>query len=534
MMLALRAQNSSMKNFARKLSWLSALAASSFVTLALHAALFDEADLSTPRRAAGSFMQATSRDDWEAARAMLDAPQSTPAQREHATALARQLAYLLSHTLSFDLERISDEPAGKPEDGADLEQIAAIRLEGRKTGVVLRRQALPPRRWVVAAPTLAQVPALYQEHGPSRLESSMPLVLRRAFFGAMQRWQWLGLAAAIAFAVGLGRVLEYLSGRVLVPLTKKTRALWDDEMVGALRSPVRLFLSVLVFAPLAHALGLPAGVRLVCIRIASTLFVAAIAWMAIRVVGVVSNLIERRASQDSRQGPHLRGVQTQVRVLRRVLSSVLAVCAGAVVLMQFDGVRSAGVSLLASAGVAGLVLGLAAQRTLGSLFAGIQLSITQPIRIGDDVVIEGEFGTIEEITLTYVVVKIWDERRLVVPMNRFLEFPFQNWTKVSSELHGTVMLQVAFNVSVAGVRRKLDELLAHHPLWDRRTKAVHVTEARDKIQELRILVSAANSADLFNLRADLREKLVAWLALPGADGQAPRARVESGKTLASP
>jgi small-conductance mechanosensitive channel len=205
-------------------------------------------------------------------------------------------------------------------------------------------------------------------------------------------------------------------------------------------------------------------------------------------------------------------------------------------LLQFEVVRSIGLSLLASAGVAGIVLGLAAQRTLGSLFAGIQLSITQPIRIGDDVIIEGEFGTIEEITLTYVVVKVWDERRLIVPMSRFLEQPFQNWTKVASELHGTVMLYTDFTLPVDLLRREVERLLENHPLWDRRTKAVHVTDAKERTLEVRVLVSAANGGNLFNLRAELREKLVAWLArteggryLPGTRMREEAADARSGR-----
>jgi small-conductance mechanosensitive channel len=197
---------------------------------------------------------------------------------------------------------------------------------------------------------------------------------------------------------------------------------------------------------------------------------------------------------------------------------VLIVCTGAIMLMQFEVVRNVGVSLLASAGVAGIVLGLAAQRTLGSLFAGIQLSITQPIRMGDEIFIENESGTIEEITLTYVVVKIWDERRLIVPMSRFLEQPFQNWTKVSSELHGTVMLQADWKTPIDELRAEVARLLKGNPLWDGRSEAVHVTDAKAGTIEVRVLVSAANATKLFELRAQLRERLVAWLARRSAQG----------------
>jgi small-conductance mechanosensitive channel len=161
--------------------------------------------------------------------------------------------------------------------------------------------------------------------------------------------------------------------------------------------------------------------------------------------------------------------------------------------------------------MAGIVLGLAAQRTLGSLLAGIQISISQPIRIGDEVIVEGEFGVIEEITLTYVVVKVWDERRMIVPIMRFLEQPFQNWTKVSPELHGTVMLYTNFTLPVDELRRELDRQLEANEAWDGRTKTVAVTDLQENAMVIRVLVSAANAGTLFGLRCQLREGLTAWL-----------------------
>jgi small-conductance mechanosensitive channel len=377
-----------------------------------------------------------------------------------------------------------------------------------------RRLKSQAPRWGFSSGTLAGVPELYTEHGPSPLEPYLPPALKRDMLG-MARWQWLGIVVAIVLALLGGRALAYTMGRMSAHMAARTRASWDDELVVALRSPAHLLFSVFTFGPLIWLLALPGGARLACGRVASTLGFAAIAWSAIRILGVVSKVVEGRALKaEGGSGTTLwtRGVRTQVRVLRRVVTLLLVVCSGAVMLMQFEVVRSAGVSLLASAGLAGVVLGLAAQRTLSSLFAGIQLTITQPIRMGDEIVIENESGIIEEITLTYVVVRIWDERRLIVPMSRFLEHPFQNWTKISSELHGTVMLHASWKVSVDALRAELDRLLKDNPLWDGRTKVVHVTDARDRSIELRVLVSASNAKRLFELRAELRERLVAWLA----------------------
>jgi small-conductance mechanosensitive channel len=480
----------------------------------------DGLDLTTPRRAAAAFVEAARRGDWERASSVLEGGASAVgAKRERTIELSKQLAHLLSWTISFDLDAISDTPEGSPEDGANVEQVASPRLHGSPTPILLRRLKAP-ERWVFSAGTLTRVPELYAAHGPSPIEAYLPPVLLRRTLG-MAWWQWLGMLGAVVIAFAGGRLLAFLTTRVGARLAARTRVPWDDELVLALRSPGRLFFSVFVFVPLVPFLVLPATARLVCWRVATTLGLTALAWSAIRVVGVVSGMVEGRAlSAASGSYPELRtrGVQTQVRVLRRVVTLVLIVCTGAVMLMQFEVVRNVGVSLLASAGVAGIVLGLAAQRTLGSLFAGIQLSITQPIRMGDEIFIENESGTIEEITLTYVVVKIWDERRLIVPMSRFLEQPFQNWTKVSSELHGTVILQADWKTPIDELRAEVARLLEGNPLWDGRSEAVHVTDTKAGMMEVRVLVSAANAAKLFELRAQLRERLVAWLARRSVQG----------------
>jgi small-conductance mechanosensitive channel len=478
------------------------------------AAPADDSERNTPRRATAAFLAAAERADQPAILAALEVPAHASAERKSKAAeLGRQLASVLSKSPAFDLDAISDEPTGTPADGADSERIAVLRTREREVPIVLERSKLLVGDWVFSPGTQARVPELYARYGPSPLEAHVPRGLRREVFGVAY-WQWLGLLVAVAAGALIGRAVAYVLNRLSHRLAVRTRMLWDDELVHALHPPVRLFLSVLAFVPFAHALSLPGAARLVCIRAARTLVIVALAWAAIRIARVISNLVERRAIHSAEGDATLsaRAARTQVRVLRRVINVIIAVCAGAVVLLQFEVIRSVGVSLLASAGVAGLVIGLAAQRTLGSIVAGIQLSITQPIRIGDDVIVESEFGTIEEITLTYVVVRVWDERRLIVPMTRFLEQPFQNWTKVSSQLHGTVLLYADFTLPVDALRAELERLLEGNPRWDRRTRAVHVTEARERTLEIRVLVSAQDGGKLFDLRSELREKLIAWLA----------------------
>ena len=180
----------------------------------------------------------------------------------------------------------------------------------------------------------------------------------------------------------------------------------------------------------------------------------------------------------------------------------------------------------ASAGIAGVVLGLAAQKSIAGLLAGIQLSITQPIRISDTVIVEGEWGTIEEINLTYVVLKVWDQRRLVVPIATFLEKPFQNWTRTTTELLGTVYFYADYRLPIDAVREELDRILEGNPKWDERVKNVLVTEVTDRAVQVRALVSARNASDHWDLRCEVREKLVAWLRAHEGGRYLPRMRVE--------
>jgi small-conductance mechanosensitive channel len=180
--------------------------------------------------------------------------------------------------------------------------------------------------------------------------------------------------------------------------------------------------------------------------------------------------------------------------------------------MSFDAVRQYGVSLFASAGVAGLAIGLAARPLLSNLIAGVQIAITQPIRIQDSVIVEGEYGTIEEINSTYVVVQLWDWRRLILPLNYFIEKPFQNWSRDSESIIGSVMIHVDYCADVPAIRRKLEQLVKTMPLWDGKVVNLQVSEATETSMQLRILVSARTAASAWDLRCLVREALIAFVS----------------------
>lgn len=253
--------------------------------------------------------------------------------------------------------------------------------------------------------------------------------------------------------------------------------------------------------------------------------IAVVAYLLIRALYGVEDLITSRLGIDQPDNLEARKAQTQIRLLRSVLTSFIAFAAVISVLLFLPGFRQVGAGLLASAGIAGIVLGISAQKALGNLLAGFQIAITQPIRLDDVVVVEGEWGRVEEISLTYVVVCIWDERRLILPISYFLEKPFTNWTRRSSEILGTVFLHMDYRVPIAALRSELDRVLEETDLWDGRVKGLVVTDSKEETLQLRALVSAADAGRAWNLRCHVREKLVTFLQQNYPDSL-PRIRAE--------
>ncbi|HVJ92128.1 MAG TPA: mechanosensitive ion channel domain-containing protein [Labilithrix sp.] len=491
----------------------------------------EDVDQSTPRRALTAFMTAARAKDYSRAARLLDLTSLSPQIRdERGQLLAAQLSRVLEMKSWVEPELLSDQPEGNLSDGTDTERVGVVSVSGADVPILLSRST--EGRWSVSATTLARVPHMYEMTAPGFIEARVPAAFHRKVWG-VAAWQWLGLLIALATSFAIGRIGAVVAGTLANRLASKTVVEWDNELAEALRRPARFFFALLAFNQADAVLALSPEASEVLARLVSVVTIGVVAWALVGIVEVVSGVVERRAMAmgESLGDAELRsrGVKTQVRVLRRVANVALGILALALMLTQFEVVRSIGVSLLASAGVAGVVLGFAAQRTIGSLLAGLQLSFTQPIRIGDVVIVEKEWGTIEEITLTFVIVRIWDERRLIIPMTRFLEQPFENWTKVSPQLHGTVFFHVDFRLPIDDLRRELDRIVEGNPLWDGRTKSVCVTNAMDRTLEVRALVSAANSGDLWNLRVEVRERIVAWLQKHEGGRYLPVFRVEGDR-----
>ncbi|MDC3958459.1 mechanosensitive ion channel family protein [Polyangium jinanense] len=335
---------------------------------------------------------------------------------------------------------------------------------------------------------------------------------------------WQGLVLLVAPVVGW--ICGTAGVRLLAKLASRTDSRKDDRLVAAFRGPCRLILAVLFVRAGAAAFEPTAETEAWLGRILSPLLVIGCAWAADRALGVGVAEIGDRYEASKLDAVSARAARTRLSILRQVASVLLALVAAALVLLQFDLVRQVGVSLLASAGIAGVVLGFAAQRTLATILAGLQISIAQPVRIGDEVVIEGEWGTVEEITLTFVVVRIWDQRRLVLPISHFLDKPFQNWTRSSSELLGTVFLHVDYMAPIDVLREEVRRACEEDPDWDGKVAGLVVVDALETTVKLRALVSAASSGKLWDLRCRVRERLVR--RLQGLDGgrYLPRGRFE--------
>lgn len=337
---------------------------------------------------------------------------------------------------------------------------------------------------------------------------------------------WPGLAVACVIAVVLAVVVTAIVGVVLRAVAR--RRTWPELLVRHARVPFRLFLLVVaLWIAIAVALppDVPPGWRS---GIHHTMLILAIVtgvWFAAALMVFVEDLGLARYRLDVPDNRYARKVRTQVLILRR-LTVVAAVVVGVgAVLLTFPALQAAGASILASAGVIGIIAGVAAQSSLANLFAGIQLAFSDAIRLDDVVVVEQQWGTIEEITLTYVVVHVWDDRRLVLPSTYFTTKPFENWTRQHSELLGSVEFDLDWRVSPGGMRAELNRILATTDLWDGRTGVLQVTDAIAGWVRVRILVTAKDAPTLFDLRCLVRERLVDWMQRY-SPASLPRTRVE--------
>lgn len=325
--------------------------------------------------------------------------------------------------------------------------------------------------------------------------------------------------------LALGLVLKWFIFTLLATYGRREDSLLARSVRKHLGATSTLFFPVLVLSLVLPLVPLPPKPFEVLRRFIEFVLILSFAWGLIKTLDVAQDLVQQHYQLNGADNLRVRKLFTQLQFIKKILASLVAFIAVGLVLMSFETVRRLGTGLLTSAGIASVIVGFAAQRSISNLLAGFQIAFTQPIRIDDVLVVEGEWGRVEEITFTYVVLSIWDERRLVLPLNYFIEKPFQNWTRNSARLTGAVFLQTDYTVPIEALRAELRRLLEASPLWDQRVCVLQVTDSKERTLELRALVSAANASALWDLRCLVREGLVAFLQREFPESL-PRTRAE--------
>lgn len=327
------------------------------------------------------------------------------------------------------------------------------------------------------------------------------------------------IAAAILVAViALALVLQRLAFGLIVRVLHARKEGLLASLVRHAQSPAGFVVPLLAALAVLPSLKFSPSTTIALERCASVGSIIAVAWTIVASIGFYADLTKRKYRIDVDDNLRARQVETRLDLLARAVVTIIVLVATALALMTFPPIRTIGTALLASAGAAGIIVGLAARPLFENLVAGVQIALAQPIRIDDVVIVEGEFGHVEEIGVTYVVVKLWDRRRMILPLTYFIEKPFQNWTRNSADLLGTVFLYLDYSMPIDALREQLPRVLAGEKLWDGAVAGVQVTDAKEHTIEIRVLVSARNSAELFDLRCNVRERLIAWLqtAYPSA------------------
>ncbi len=467
---------------------------------------------STPLASVQGFILDVHSGNYDAAANYLNLDHLSPSQQPiEGPKLARRLRFVLDRKLAINIAGLSKEPGGDAV-GRNYDLLGTIPLG--QTVQPIRIERLRPENqkplWVFSKDTVLAIDKLFDLYGPPFLEL-YPQPLLEHTFATLELWQWVGLLGLIALSWVLGALIQRLFLAVGRRLARFSTQTWDDRLVEAAEGPLLLLPVGLALSAGVPTLVLPPGISHALEVIARSMVMGSLAWYLLRFLELASAFIEERVAPDGNDA-RVRSLRTRLGVLRRLLAIAVWVVGSALFLMQFEVVRSVGVSLLASAGIAGLVIGLAAQKSISTLLAGIQLTLTQPVRIGDVVVVETQFGSVEEIRLTYVVVRLWDRRTLVVPISHFLEKPFENWTRNPGNIFGAVDLEVDLLARVDAFRTELLRILEHEgkDLWDGKTQSLAVTKAGEKTMTLRALVSAPDPGKLWDLRCLVREQLVAF------------------------
>ncbi|WP_404382728.1 mechanosensitive ion channel family protein [Caenispirillum salinarum] len=496
--------------------------------------------LATPRAALGNFMDAAERRDYVRAANVLDLGfLREDRQAGRGPVLARQLHYLLDRKVGIDWREIPDRRDGaRPDAGSGNTgapeprryiEVVELMLDGRPVAVQLERvkPAGAEPVWIFPSSTVEAVPGLYDEHGPGILQRQMPRLLTDNTVIGVPVWEWISLIVFAAFCFFLGWLIRTVLSRFW---WRPSEAAWTEGLTRHVSTPLILLASLLVFkALIGSLLSLTGPILRVIDEVTLALIVLAGTWLAIRLVVHFADKFGTPflSRSESEHDPEARRRLTQISVGKRIAIFIVIIAGIGMGLSYYEGSATVGLSFLFSAGAFSIILGIAAQSVLSNILSGIQIAVTEPVRIGDNVVFEGDWGWVEEITYTYVTIRTWDKRRVVIPHTYFLSKPVENWSKVAPQMIMPIYLYADYRLPVDKLRKKLGEILEGKKDWDRSSPpALYVTNVSAEAMEVRALVSARDPLTAWYLHAEVREDLMAYLQGLENGRYLPRRRIQ--------
>ncbi|WP_291725714.1 mechanosensitive ion channel family protein [Bernardetia sp.] len=482
-------------------------------------------NLQTPQAAMEHFILACQEKKYELAAHALNfnlLPQKI--RSEKAATLAEKLYYVIDKRVSINWDDLPDRPDGQiNQAGAGNKSISgkaqksirfgSLPLNGRSIPLRLDRVKIKDKApvWVISANTVENIELLYEQYAPSKLDRLVPEWGEFEILG-IQAWKMLGMIIFGLACYLLGRLIAFAINK-LVKLYDKH---WVDEIGDKIAPPVSLAVGVLVFYFIMNNfLSISGSLSPIFYAIMLVVVIGSFTWLILRVVEYIIDRISETQVGDISDEENLesRRYLTHISVARRVFTFVVIAIGIGLVLSQFESLQNLGISLMASAGVATVVLGLAAQSTLGNIIAGMQIAITKPARIGDTIYFENQYGTVEDIRFTYLIIKTWDERRVIVPLKHFITEPFENWSMNDPHLMKPIMIYADFHIDVEKVRQKFSELLKASDNYDEaKPPKLQVIGSSKEGIEMRALCSAKDPSTAWILHCDIREKILKYVA----------------------
>lgn len=494
-------------------------------------------DLTTPQSALENFLLSCERGDNLRAAYSLNLNAIEPdRQPEVGRSLAAKLKSVMDQEVWVDWGAVPDRPDGQLDDRSAMEEqsgeatgpqsnllLGRVYVGDRDVEIRLERlkPADGPPVWVFSRQTVAHIPMLYRAYAPGWIQRAMPAFLKETKVGKVAIWQWIGFAVVLA----AGALLGWLVHRGLDALRQRIEAPRVRAVATVFRGPGALAIGLAVSYGLTRGLlGLAGPILSALEPLYVALVIVCVAWFLQRLVGQISVAVSR--CYEGRGSDESNLLITRVVVIRHIATFLIFIAGVAYALSRFEWFRQFGLALLASAGVLGVVLGIAAQRVVSNLFAGFVMALTQPVKSGDAILFQDEFGWIEEIDLTYLVIRTWDQRRLIVPIAYLLDNPVENWSRRSRQIIKPVYAYADYRVDVGTVRAELQKILEASPDWDRQVPPIlEVTDCSPTAIQLRALCSAGDPGAAWRLHCQVREGLVAFLRHLESGRYLPRNRV---------